>query len=797
MTSSLRRLRRRPALALALLLLALLLIFFRHVLWPAAGQVIGGTDVRTQFFPWLTTVRQAVHSGRLPLWDPHHFAGYPFLANPQVGFFYPPTWLAWLLPVNAALSWYVILHLWLAGTGMLLFIRRQGANWTGAFLSALTFALSGFVGARLFAGHVGLLATVAWLPWILLALEWAVRSQSAWAAVVASLPIALSILAGNTGILLYVGLIALSYALFLTFTPTRGISQPDGSGGGRPAASSSGKRIVHAARQLFIIAAVAVALSGVQLLPFLQFAASSGRAAAPSFEFASNYSLPPAHLITLLIPDYFGEPIRAGYWSVPLFEELIYYVGVLPMVALVLAIRKPDRRTWFYILLILAGLWIALGRYTFLYRLLFDWIPVFRLVRAPARAALLFTFAASALLGLTLTRWQTAVEGGRESALARTLRWTLAVGVVGGVAALSATGAVFASQHPSDQSGRLWHQLGGWGWLLLAFVLGCALLWAALNAPPSSRQARLAGAGLALLVIADLWLFSHKFVRLEPAAPNPLWTNARAVVGQSEERVLPWGLSVFEQNGAGRVGLYSVFGYNPLEPASIVALTSSVPNPRSTAYDLLAARYVISETPLDNFVGEEGGLEPVAQEGTAWVYRRPRALPLARLTFQAETITDDGEAISRIHAPDFNPVTTAILDREPPCTPGPADAGGTAAVRSRDPTMWRIETDSDAPALLVLAETAEAGWQVTVDGERADPLTAYTALRAVCVPAGEHTVVWRYRPAGVRLGGAVTLITAALWIAAAVMTVRRRRTQSPPTPDSNDVTKIPSTRNHA
>lgn len=787
MTSPIRRLRPSPALALSLLLLALLLILFRHALWPAAGRVLGGVDLRTQFYPWLETVRQAVHAGRLPLWDPHQFAGYPLLANPQIGFFYPPTWLAWLLPVNVALSWYTILHLWLAGVGMLLFTRHQGAGWTGAALAALTFTFSGFISARLFAGHLTLLATITWLPWILLALTWSVRQGSPRAAVVAGLPVALAILAGNVPFLLYIGLIILIYILFLATHDTASPPQASDRGDHRQETPSHRRPLAHAARQLLIAAVTGLALSAVQLLPFLRFATASTRATAPSFDFAANYSLPPAHLITLLIPDYFGEPLTVGYWSVPLFEELTYYAGVLPIVVLILAIRKPGRRTWFYVALIITGLWIALGRYTFLYRLLFDWVPPFRFVRAPARAAFLFTFAVSALLGLTTSRWQRVTDQTQQAILSHTLRWLLAVGLFAGVAALAATGAVFAAQHPTAESGRLWHQLGGWAWFLLAFAVACGLLSLLLTASPTGKKALYAGAGLALLIVADLWLFGHKFVRLEPVAPNPLWNHTRTVVGQTDERVLPWGLSVFEQNGAGRVGLNSVFGYNPLEPASLTALTSSVPDPRSTAYDLLSARYVVSEAPLDNFAEGNAALEFVANEGNAWIYRRPDALPLARLVYHAETIAGDEAALERIHAPDFDPATTAILHRPPPCSPGPDGAAGTAAVLSHDPTTWHIQTDSAAPALLILAETDDPGWQVTVDGEPAQSLTAYTTLRAVCVPAGEHTVVWNYRPLSLWIGAALTLIASTLWAAAAITIFRRNPIQSSinPTPTNH------------
>src|SRR6185436_5976826 len=35
---------------------------------------------------------QELHAGRSPFWTPYPWAGYPFLADPEVGVFYPPTW---------------------------------------------------------------------------------------------------------------------------------------------------------------------------------------------------------------------------------------------------------------------------------------------------------------------------------------------------------------------------------------------------------------------------------------------------------------------------------------------------------------------------------------------------------------------------------------------------------------------------------------------------------------------------------------------------------------------------------
>ena len=82
-----------------------------------------------------------------------------------------------------------------------------------------------------------------------------------------------------------------------------------------------------------------------------------------------------------------------------------------------------------------------------------------------------------------------------------------------------------------------------------------------------------------------------------------------------------------------------------------------------------------------------------------------------------------------------------------------------------------------AAALLILSETDYAGWQVTVDGQPAQNLTAYTAVRAVCVPAGEHTVEWVFKPTVYWLGGLVSLLCLGL-VGTAVIYWRRDTKQA-------------------
>jgi hypothetical protein len=287
----------------------------------------------------------------------------------------------------------------------------------------------------------------------------------------------------------------------------------------------------------------------------------------------------------------------------------------------------------------------------------------------------------------------------------------------------------------------------------------------------------LSSVGLIVLVTADTWLFSYKMVRLAPALPDPAWSDAKAILGEAPDgRVLPWGLPLFSQAGAMQVGLPSVFGYDSLEPAAHIALASSVPDPRSSAYDVLGAAYVLALGPLDEFTDGERGLTLLANQGSAWIYQRARPLPIARLVYAAEVIADPAAAVNRVHAQDFDPATTAILEVEAPCAVGPAsDVEGTAEIVAHEPTRWEIRVTGEAPGLLLLAENAYPGWEVNVDGIAAESLTAYTSIRAVCVPAGEHIVEWTYRPTVIWAGGLVTLAFAVLLVVAYIMLRRRHR----------------------
>jgi len=163
------------------------------------------------------------------------------------------------------------------------------------------------------------------------------------------------------------------------------------------------------------------------------------------------------------------------------------------------------------------------------------------------------------------------------------------------------------------------------------------------------------------------------------------------------------------------------------------------------------------------------------QQGSAWVYQRPNALNVSRLAHKVEVIEDDTVAIERVHQPDFEAQNTVIVASAPACDIGAGiPQSSSATVEASSTGYWRIATSSNEPAMLILGESDFSGWQATVDGEPAPSQKAFTTIRTVCVPAGDHVVEWHYRPDAFLVGGLISLVSLLLVGLALVKMLRGR-----------------------
>jgi hypothetical protein len=98
------------------------------------------------------------------------------------------------------------------------------------------------------------------------------------------------------------------------------------------------------------------------------------------------------------------------------------------------------------------------------------------------------------------------------------------------------------------------------------------------------------------------------------------------------------------------------------------------------------------------------------------------------------------------------------------------DAGEKSQAETSQPariTTWtpnEIRLTATGPGILVLSEIAYPGWQAWIDGERREIQVAEGLLRGLTLGAGEHTVVYEYRP-GSLYAGLVLCSAAVLFLA--------------------------------
>ena len=734
--------------------------FYWDVLWLPSHRIVAGNDLSNMFLHWLSFARSSIQRGQLPLWNPYLFAGVPFVANPQPALFYPPTWLALLMPVTRALGWIILLHVWLAGVGMYGWMRSEGASAAGALLAAVTFAFSGYFFVRVYAGHLGVITTGAWLPLVLWAFRRAVKRRSWKLAVLGGLPVGLSILAGHTASFIYVALGLAAYAAFHAWVRWREERSP--------------RAALAPVAWAGVMVLVGLALAAVQLVPMAELAARSTRQAASGYDFASRFSWPPGYLLTLLVPNFFGEPVRTGYWGDGIYDELIFYVGVLPLLAALLGLRLRHRLSAFLGLLALGALLLAFGQYGSLHPLFFRFVPLFRVARAPARAGFLFTVAVAALAGLT---WTALESSGREvrTRLLEPVRGTGVLAVAGGALALVVAGFVaFAlGREANPAAGRLWHQANQVASFVFFFLLAAGLLIALRGASAQRAWPGLLAVGL---VVLDLWTFGSGVVQVVDVQESAYWRIvAQAVPNPLESRVLPWGLSTFDQNWGMPFELRSIFGYDPLHIQRYEEFTTSWPDPRARTYDLLNAGYVVTTAPLE--FDDEDGDQPEAprkllKESGVTIYERPNALPRAWVVPQVEVVERE-ETLARIHAPDFDPRSVGLVESPLACEGGDvADPGAVEVLRYEGN---RIEARvKSGGGLLIFSEVYYPGWRATVDGGPVPLVRADYLLRALCVPAGEHQVVLVYDPLSVKVGLAVTGLVALALVGVGAWTARQR-----------------------
>ena len=445
---------------------------------PAAflgGESFFERDLHLDWYPRIEALARCVREGAWPLWDTSIGFGQPLLADPGAQVAYPVTWLAVAVPGPAAYTVFVLLHLLVAALGASRLAARLGAGPLGGPVAAALFVLSGPVQSSLNLWHH--FAGLAWMPWVLLGVDRAIRAPRLSSALGLTLVASLQVLAGSADVC------AMTLALAVGWTVVSLLGRP---------------RFRRQARvTLGTLAAstlLTACLTAVVWWPATELLVRSSRQELPE-DIRTAWSLPPAGVWRLVAPlDPGRVPFAAETWrqlynrpQAPFLWSL--YLGLPALGLAAAALVAPGRRLRVAALGLaaLVALALALGPHAPFYPLATSLAPVLKVFRYPTKALLAMSFLVALLSGLGLN----ALSRGRLGSRAG-LGLGLGLVVAGGLSALA--GARFGA-------------IGGWPLGLAAAAAG--LVWVLCSrgrASPRVAALALAGVALADLVAAHAGL---------------------------------------------------------------------------------------------------------------------------------------------------------------------------------------------------------------------------------------------------------------------------------------------------
>jgi hypothetical protein len=171
----------------------------------------------------------------------------------------------------------------------------------------------------------------------------------------------------------------------------------------------------------------------------------------------------------------------------------------------------------------------------------------------------------------------------------------------------------------------------------------------------------------------------------------------------------------------------------------------------------------------------------LVHSGDVKIYQNLKALPRAFVVHQKHGVADDEEALAVMREPSFDPAVTVLVAGETGGESVPREGDSTVEIVSYEPERVRVQVSVNHDGWLVLTDAFYPGWFAQVDGQSTPMERADLYFRAVALEPGEHTVVFRYRPAGLYVGLALGLTGWLLWgiaLAALAHHIGRRKASS-------------------
>ncbi len=681
------------------------------------GRVYVADDLGEFHLPIRSFYAEQLARGEAYDWMPSLFGGFYLTGEGQLGAYHPWHQLLYrALPLGAAFDVELLASYPLMFAGMFLFLRRIVGAGPAAWYGALAFSFSGF--SLLHFVHPNAIAVVAHIPWLLWAIDVALRSASKHKRAAAELAIGL----------LTASQLLLGYPQYVWFS----LLAEGAFVGWRIWGSSLPWR-----RAAWIVAAVALggAIGAVQWLPTATALSTSVREVADE-SFANTGSLHPLNLVQLVAPYLFRTRV-VGQNT----HELGMYFGAVPLVlCLWLFARRGEWGRFRPLLLAVAvctalGLLLAAGEHGPLYQMQ-SWLPLVNRFRFPCRGTVLIALcvAVAAAVAFCLL-WENMCERkGREPRRAPRTLWAAVLASVVLAVAGPLVWPAYVSTAPLVWCGPL--------------LIGCAVGLVVL----AERGASWAAVALVVLTAIDLGSYGLSYsVVGRTAELREFVEGTSRPPGDVRGRVAARNIGGFRTGDRMLLaGVRRIDGYAGLEPAKQLDYREP------TALRLGGVEWV----------WEAASKQDVPRRWLRLEASAPRVRLISRLD-ESGRLTD----LERLG------LDAAVVDT--PLSLPVSEPGHARAVVD-SPGQIEVETSAPGRQLLVTTESYDAGWVATIDGAAVPIVRVSGDFLGCVVEAGRRRVAFDFRPRSLASGYLISAFGLAFIVCryALVVRGRGRRTDS-------------------
>ena len=296
----------------------------------------------------------------------------------------------------------------------------------------------------------------------------------------------------------------------------------------------------------------------------------------------------------------------------------------------------------------------------------------------------------------------------------------------------------------------------------LIIIAGCILLMAYSS---GKLRKELTIGGILLLCLADMWMVNKRYLYDDQFVSPSIRTDSFVKTATDEEilqdkaldyRVLNFATSTFNENQTS-YWHKSVGGYHAAKLRRYQELIDHhISSEMQEVYQqVVAAGGEMEEVdgslfPVLNMLNTRYFVFPIGDKGETVPIQNPYALGNAWFVQQVMYVANANEEIAALSS--FKPNSTAVVDGKFKASLHDAfiltaDSTANITLQAYEPNHLRYSTSNTQDGVAVFSEIYYPdGWQVTIDGQPAEMTRANYVLRALYIPAGQHTVEMTFDP---------------------------------------------------